>query len=158
MVDGVNETQTTQPNPSKFEAQAQHQAAQQKEAEESVQMSEKIYRGLYESTIALADTTDLNEVISVIAEQARNILSGECSTIYLWDEFERLLNPYYTNAEGDKDKFMEHKLKLGEGLTGWVAKHNQSLRLRDVDDLQELSEYPDLQHKGKHEEYVKQHS
>ncbi|MCK5397242.1 MAG: PAS domain S-box protein [Thermoplasmata archaeon] len=94
----------------------------QKEAEENVQVSEKIYRGLYESTITLADTTDLNEVIAVIAEQARNILEGECSTIYLWNETEKILVPYYTNAEGDKERFMEHKLKIGEGLSGYVAK------------------------------------
>ena len=51
MVDGVNETQTTQPNPSKFEAQAQHQAvqqqtAQQKELEEDILVENKPdYRG-----------------------------------------------------------------------------------------------------------------
>ncbi len=113
----------------------------QKEAEESVQMSEKIYRGLYESTIALADTTDLNEVISVIAEQARNILSGECSTIYLWDEFEKLLVPYYTNAEGDKEKFMEHNLKLGEGLTGTVAKKKKGAYVNYDEDKKNIRGY-----------------
>ena len=49
--------------------------------------------------------------------------------------------------------------EFGEGLTGWVAKHNRSLRIRDVDDgteLQELS--PDLQHLGKHEEWVRHNS
>ena len=97
----------------------------QKESEENIQISEKIYRSLYESTIVLADITDFEVVISVIAEQASNILGGECSTIYLWNEFEKSLVPYYTNAEGDKDKFMEYNLKLGEGLTGTVAKERK---------------------------------
>lgn len=46
MVDGVNDTQVTQPNATKFEAQAQHQAVQQKEAEESILVENKPnYRG-----------------------------------------------------------------------------------------------------------------
>ncbi|MCK5024448.1 MAG: PAS domain S-box protein [Thermoplasmata archaeon] len=91
-------------------------------AREALISSERIYRSLYESTIALADSTDLDEVISVIAEQARIMLNGEFSTIYLWDEFMQTLDPYYTNVEEDKEKLMKYKVKPGEGLTGIVAK------------------------------------
>jgi len=109
-------------------------------AKEALVVSERIYRGLYESTIALADSTDLGEVISVIAEQAKIMLNGECSTIYLWDEFEKKLVPYYTNAEGDRDKFMEHKLKLGEGLTGTVAKKKKGA-FSNYDDKKKVKGY-----------------
>ncbi len=114
---------------------------EQSHAREALIASEKIYRGLYESTIALADSTDLAEVISVIAEQARNILDGECSTIYLWDEFEKLLVPYYTNAEGEKDKFMKHKLKPGEGLTGTVAKKKKGAYANYGEDKKKIMGY-----------------
>lgn len=97
----------------------------QKEAEESVLMSEKIYRSLYESTIALADSTDLREVIAVIAEQAKIMLEGDFSTLYLWDEIEKVLSPFYTNVKKDKEKFMSYKIELGKGLTGTVAKNKK---------------------------------
>ncbi|HPQ69602.1 MAG TPA: GAF domain-containing protein [bacterium] len=49
--------------------------------------------------------------------------------------------------------------KSGEGLTGWVAKHNKSLLIKDVDDKKELEKIDlELNHKGKHEEYVKKNS
>ncbi|MDO9537143.1 MAG: PAS domain S-box protein, partial [Thermoplasmata archaeon] len=94
-------------------------------ARDALFASEKIYRGLYESTIALADSTDLGEVIAIIAEQAKNMLDGIYSTIYLWDENNHELVPFYTNARKDRDKFMKHRLKLGEGLTGRVAQEKK---------------------------------
>ncbi|MDD4307985.1 MAG: PAS domain S-box protein, partial [Thermoplasmata archaeon] len=57
-----------------------------KSIEKALQTSEQVYRGLYESTMALGDLSDLTRIMEVIAEQARNMLDGECSTIYLWSE------------------------------------------------------------------------
>lgn len=92
-----------------------------KSIEKALQTSEQVYKGLYESTMALGDLSDLTRIMEVIAEQARNMLEGECSTIYLWSEEKGVLVPYYSNARGDKDKFMEFEIKPGVGVTGHVA-------------------------------------
>lgn len=91
-------------------------------AEEALRESERIYRSLYESTLALADKIDLTEIITVIAEQAINILKGLCCTFYVWDEANQVLVPYYSNAPDDRDKILAYKVPLNCGLTGSVAK------------------------------------
>jgi PAS domain S-box-containing protein len=89
-----------------------------KHAEKALKASELVYRSLYESTMALGDMSDLTQIMEVIAAQARNMLGGECSTIYLWNDSKGVLVPYYSNAKGDKDKFMAFEIKTGVGVTG----------------------------------------
>jgi len=94
-----------------------------KATEKALQVSEQVYRSLYESTMALGETRDVQRIMEVIAEQARYMLDGECSTIYLWDSDKEVLMPYYSNAKTERDKFMEYQIPLGTGLTGHVAKN-----------------------------------
>ncbi len=94
-----------------------------KATEKALQASEQVYRSLYESTMALGENTDIYQTMEVIAEQARNMLDGECSTIYIWDSGRNVLVPYYSNAKTERDKFMAFEMPLGTGLTGSVAKN-----------------------------------
>ncbi len=96
---------------------------EKKATEKALQASEQVYRSLYESTMALGETRDVQRIMEVIAEQARFMLDGECSTIYLWDSEKEVLIPYYSNAKTERDKFMEYQIPLGTGLTGRVAKN-----------------------------------
>lgn len=93
-----------------------------KAAERALRTSEQVYRSLYESTTALGELKDLDRFMEVIAEQARNMLGGVCSTIYLWDGAKGLLVPHYSNVVDEKEKFMAFEMPLGTGLTGSVAK------------------------------------
>lgn len=96
-----------------------------KSIEEALRISEQVYRSLYESTMVLGDITDLTRIMEVIAEQARNMLDGECATIYLWDRNRKVLVPYYTNAPDEQEKFMAFDIKPGTGLTGSVAQKKE---------------------------------
>ncbi|MBD3364159.1 PAS domain S-box protein [candidate division WOR-3 bacterium] len=94
---------------------------ERKKSEARLRESERIYRSLYESTLTLAARTDLTEVITVIADQAVNLLDGVCCTFYLWNKDRQALVPYYTNAPEDTDPIMSYNVVLGSGLTGTVA-------------------------------------
>lgn len=104
-------------------------ALQRKLSEEALRESERTYRGLYETTLALADKTDLTEVLAVIADQAVHLLDGHSSTIFLWDGKQELLVPYYTNARQIKEKLLDYKFSLGQGVTGQAAADKRGLYL-----------------------------
>jgi len=94
---------------------------EKKATEKALQTSEQVYKSLYESTMALGELNDIGGIMAVIAEQARNMLDGECSTIYLWNNDRKVLVPYFTNAPDEREKFMSFEIKPGFGLTGLVA-------------------------------------
>jgi PAS domain S-box-containing protein len=98
---------------------------EKKTTEKALQTSEQVYRSLYESTMALGELNDISGIIAAIAEQARNMLDGACSTIYLWNNERNVLVPYYTNAPDEQEKFMSFEIKPGIGLTGLVAERKE---------------------------------
>jgi PAS domain S-box-containing protein len=90
-------------------------------AAEQIRKSEKLYRSLYNTTLALADETELDPVLRQIADQAMALLNGDDCTVYLLDRDAGALEPIFANTLKDYDAVMSFKVPLGEGLTGKVA-------------------------------------
>lgn len=90
-------------------------------AAEQIRKSEKLYRSLYNTTLALADETELDPVLRQIADQAMALLNGDDCTVYLLDRDAGVLEPIFANTLKDYDAVMSFKVPLGEGLTGKVA-------------------------------------
>ncbi|MBI5033052.1 MAG: GAF domain-containing protein [Chloroflexi bacterium] len=69
---------------------------------------------------------DLETVLTVVANRARNLLQATEATLFLMDEKENLLRPIV--ALGDfKTERLALRLHPGEGLVGWVAEHREAL-------------------------------
>ncbi|GAI19809.1 unnamed protein product, partial [marine sediment metagenome] len=94
---------------------------ERREAEKALKDSEKTYRGIYDTTLALAEGTDLGVVIQVIVEQAAELLNGRDCIVYVLDRDRKVLLPLYSNAPKGRDEIMSYELPPGKGLSGRVS-------------------------------------
>ena len=90
-------------------------------AAEQTRKSEKLYRSLYNTTLALADETELDAVLRQIADQAMALLDGDDCTVYLLNREGGVLEPIFANHLRDYEAVMAFNVPLGRGLTGKVA-------------------------------------
>jgi Nif-specific regulatory protein len=75
--------------------------------------------------------TDIHSLLSQILESATILCEGEASSLMLVNrETQELYFEATTGSRGEAAKFT---IKMGEGIPGWVASHNKSLILNDVE-------------------------
>ncbi|MBI5286793.1 MAG: sensor domain-containing diguanylate cyclase [Deltaproteobacteria bacterium] len=80
---------------------------------------------------ALTSTLDLNEVLNVVLEKISGLLKPNNWSLLLIDEEKDEL--YFEIAVGEKaDRIKGLRLKIGEGIAGWVAKEGVPLSVPDV--------------------------
>ena len=84
------------------------------------------------NTLINSNYTDVNTLLTKILESATKLSNGEASSLLLLNPENNKL--YFEIALGDKGKEIKrYSLNLGEGIAGWVAKHNASLIVNDTD-------------------------
>jgi diguanylate cyclase (GGDEF)-like protein/PAS domain S-box-containing protein len=66
--------------------------------------------------------------LELIVEKARDLLNATDCTLYLLDEDNITLTPAASSGEY-AEQIMELKLKIGEGITGWVVEHGLPQRV-----------------------------
>jgi Nif-specific regulatory protein len=82
--------------------------------------------------------TDLHSLLTQILESATELCHGEASSLMLLDKETKEL--YFEVALGSKSsEITNFKIKLNEGIAGWVATHNKSLIVNDVENDQRHS-------------------
>ncbi len=91
------------------------------EAAEELRKSEERYRGLYHTTLALADEIELEAVLREIAGQAMTLLRGDDCIVYLLDRDGGILKPLYANTRKGVEAILSFNVRLGVGVTGRVA-------------------------------------
>lgn len=68
----------------------------------------------------------LNEIIS----SSKSLLNAEASSLLLYNNSEKHL--YFHTVSGEKRKALTHKkIKIGEGIAGWVAHHKKEINIDD---------------------------
>ncbi|MDC7124616.1 MAG: sigma 54-interacting transcriptional regulator, partial [Spirochaetales bacterium] len=84
------------------------------------------------NTLINSNYTDDKVLLTRILESASKLTLGESSALLLLnDETNRL---YFEISLGPKAKDVENlSVNIGEGIAGWVAKHNTGLIINDVD-------------------------
>lgn len=80
---------------------------------------------------ALTSSTDLNDILDTIMKKAKALTKAEAWTVFLLDEGTEEL--VFERTEGKKTKETEKfRVKIGEGIAGWVAKEGMPILVPDV--------------------------
>ncbi len=89
----------------------------------------KLYE-ILEANRYLSSTLNLTLVLERLLEKAKEVTEAEASSLMLLDEENQEL--YFHTVLGEKsEKVKEIRLKVGEGIAGWVAKHGEPLLVED---------------------------
>lgn len=92
-------------------------------------------------------SNDPKQIIQTIIEETRYLIDYDSGTLFLLDENE--LIPYYTNNKNLQNVLKDIRLKVGQGLTGLVAKIKKGMIVNDaenspiafsIDDTPEIEE------------------
>ena len=93
--------------------------------------SVKQFTTLAEVGTLLNSTLDQNVVRKMAMEAITRLMHAEVGSLLLMDDENKEL--YFEVALGDKgERVKEIRLKIGEGIAGWVAEHGKPLLLQDV--------------------------
>lgn len=88
-------------------------------------------KDLIETSVLLASTLDLDELLNLIMEKAKQILNAEASSIFQIDEETGEL--YFRVATGKKGKAAKSiKVPMGKGVVGWAAEKGETIIVPDV--------------------------
>ncbi len=80
---------------------------------------------------ALASTLDLQKILQTVMEKISDLLQPDTWSLLMLDETTQEL--YFEIAIGaGADKLKDVRLKVGEGIAGWVAEHGEALLVEDV--------------------------
>ncbi len=80
---------------------------------------------------ALTSTLDTGSILNIIMEKTSELVKAEAGSVLLLDEDTNEL--YFELTEGEKKNDLKRfRLKVGEGIAGWVAQHGESIIVEDV--------------------------
>lgn len=86
---------------------------------------------LFEFSKLLNSSLDLSDIRKMAIEACMELVNCEAGSLLLYNEDSKEL--YFDVALGDKaHKVKTIRLKLGQGIAGWVAEHRQSEIINDV--------------------------
>jgi GAF domain-containing protein/ligand-binding sensor protein/anti-sigma regulatory factor (Ser/Thr protein kinase) len=113
---------------------------------------------VHELGATLSETMDFSKLLEQTVELVPVLLKAEGCSIFLMDTRRKKLTlEATTGLQPTTDYPIEYE--VGEGLTGWVAKHGRTLRLVNLDDPSERQQIaPDLQWSDKYRETLKDRS
>src|SRR5712692_4246995 len=81
---------------------------------------------------ALTSSLDLDSILQTIMEKMAEYFRPDTWSLLMVDESHDEL--YFAIAVGDKaDVLKDVRLKVGEGIAGWVARHGEQLIVPDVE-------------------------
>ena len=102
------------------------QMANKQKEEEIAKMS-----ALMEASIIINSTRNLDELLKIIMQSAEKVMQAEASSVFLIDSEKNEL--YFEMATGPKEEELKKiRLKMGEGIAGWVAYTGEALLVPDV--------------------------
>ncbi len=85
-------------------------------------------RALEDIGVALGSTLDLNELLALVVNRVSQVVDADRSTLYLIDESSGEL--WSKVAQGEQ--VVEIRLRIGDGLAGWVAQSGKGLNIKDA--------------------------
>ena len=114
---------------------------QNSNTEKLVEEIDKLYTVL-EATTMLSSTLNLNTVLDTLMSKAKEVMKSEASSLMLFDEESQEL--YFHTLTGDKSEILKSiRLKLGEGISGWVAEQCEPVLVEDCSKDERFSKKAD---------------
>jgi len=104
-----------------------------KEAEKLIELKKKINQldALNKITTELKKTNDLDSLLNKINIFAAELVNAEAASILLLNKKENVLT--FKSSLGKKSKeIKKYKVKMGQGIAGWVAETGKSIIVNDV--------------------------
>jgi len=87
---------------------------------------------------SLTSSFDLDAILRTILEHMERIVEAELWTLLMLDDESHEL--YYAIAAGGKHEALKNlRMKVGEGVAGWVVEHGETLIVPETEDDQRLS-------------------
>jgi diguanylate cyclase (GGDEF)-like protein len=80
----------------------------------------------HQLTRSLTSSFDLDTILRTILEHMERMIEAELWTLLMLDEASQELY-YAIAAGGEQDAFRDLRVKVGEGVAGWVAEHGETL-------------------------------
>ena len=77
-------------------------------------------------------TLNINRLLSIIMEMIKDIMAAETSSLLLYDEQSMELVFKVALGEAGEELKEKYRVKMGQGIAGWVAFHRKSLLVNDV--------------------------
>jgi len=103
-------------------------ASEPEDVRRALEREREKLKALQDIGAALGSTLDLNELLVLVLDRVSRLMEADRSTLYLLDEDTGEL--WSKVAQGEATH--EIRLRVGEGLAGWVAGHGRSLNIRDA--------------------------
>lgn len=88
-------------------------------------------------TRKMISTVGIEELLKVILEVGIEVVEGESGSLMLVDEKEEILKVEV--SYGIKEDLKGRKIKIGESISGWVAKYGEPILIQDEKDLSKFS-------------------
>jgi sigma-B regulation protein RsbU (phosphoserine phosphatase) len=109
----------------------------QKEGRHHIEPASNRLRKLTEANRSLAEIESLDELLLRLMELAKEVTDAEASLAYQYNPKSRLLEIATIKDDRFGDRAGELlkdsvKLKMGEGITGWVAQNRKAVMLEDA--------------------------
>ena len=82
--------------------------------------------GFHQLTRSLTSSFNLDTILRTILEQMERIMEAELWTLLILDEATQELY-YAVAAGGEQEALRGLRVKVGEGVAGWVAEHGETL-------------------------------
>lgn len=105
-----------------------HPSARLERLERALAREQAKTRALSDISSALGSTLDIDELLGLVASRITEVIDADRSTIYLLDDAGQYLISRVAEGEGSS----EIRLRVGEGLAGWVARTGERLNIRDA--------------------------
>jgi diguanylate cyclase (GGDEF)-like protein len=86
----------------------------------------------HQLTRSLTSSFDLDSILRTILEYMERIIEAELWTLLMLDEPRQELY-YAIAAGGEQDALRDLRVKVGEGVAGWVAAHGETLIVPEAD-------------------------
>jgi diguanylate cyclase (GGDEF)-like protein len=87
----------------------------------------------HQLTRSLTSSFDLAAILRTILEQMERTIQADLWTLLMLDETSQELT-YALAAGGEQEALRSLRVKVGEGVAGWVAKHGETLIVPESDD------------------------
>ena len=87
---------------------------------------------LIEVSIIVNSTLDLDEVINLVMEKAQSVMKAEASAVMLLNEETGYLEWQVALGEVGQQVQETIRLKIGEGIAGWVAQTGEPVIVPDA--------------------------